>query len=70
MKDGASSSDGPWRKHKNVSGSILVEEKEMSDNFQLPNKLRGRGLHIRVIPTVCNLKNMLNKLVQVNGDFL
>ena len=41
----------------------------MAEQYQLPNKLGGRSLHIKVIPTVCNLKNMLIKLMQVNGDF-
>ena len=35
----------------------------------LPDNLRGRDIHNRVIPTVCNLKNMLDKLVEVQGDF-
>lgn len=35
----------------------------------LPNNLRGRSIHSKVIPTVCNLENMLNKLVEVHGDF-
>lgn len=34
----------------------------------LPGNLRGRSIHLNVIPTVCNLKNMINKLVVVNGD--
>ncbi|ADL51386.1 hypothetical protein [Clostridium cellulovorans] len=38
-------------------------------SFSLPDNLRGRSLHSKVIPTLCNLENMLNKLVEVNGDF-
>lgn len=34
----------------------------------LPSNLRGRSIHENVIPTVCNLKNMLKKLVAVHGD--
>lgn len=34
----------------------------------LPGNLRGRSIQCKVIPTVCNLKNMLDKLVSVNGD--
>ena len=41
----------------------------MVQPFQLPNKLGSRSLHIKVIPTVCNLKNMLIKLDKINGDF-
>lgn len=37
--------------------------------FKLPNDLKGRSLHEMAIPTVCNLENMLNKLIKVNGDF-
>ena len=40
-----------------------------TNGYTLPENLRGRSIHTRVIPTVCNLKNMLHKLVQVNGDF-
>jgi len=41
-----------------------------NDNkFELPNNLRGRSIAVKVIPTVCNLENMLNKLNDVNGDF-
>lgn len=36
--------------------------------FSLPRNLRGRSIHQNVIPTVANLKNMLESLVSVNGD--
>jgi hypothetical protein len=36
---------------------------------KLPGNLRGRSIHFKVIPTVCNLKNMLKKLIEVQGDF-
>lgn len=35
----------------------------------LPDNLRGRKLNEKVIPTVCNLKNMLAKLDDLNGDY-
>lgn len=44
--------------------------KEDVKAYNLPNNLRGRNIHCKVIPTVCNLENMLNKLVAVKGDFL
>lgn len=34
----------------------------------LPDNVKGRSIYEKVIPTVCNLKNMLQKLVAVNGD--
>ncbi len=34
----------------------------------MPDRIMGRSLVDKVIPTVCNLKNMLNKFIQVNGD--
>ena len=40
-----------------------------ANDYRLPENLRGRSIHTRVIPTVCNLKNMLHKLMQVHGDF-
>lgn len=39
-------------------------------SFTLPDNLNGRSIHHKIIPTVCNLKNMLDKLVEVNGDFM
>lgn len=34
----------------------------------MPNKIMGHRLNSNVIPTVCNLKNMLLKLRSANGD--
>lgn len=39
-----------------------------TNSIVLPNNLRGRSIHHNVIPTVCNLKNMIEKLKLVNGD--
>lgn len=36
--------------------------------FSLPRNLRGRSIHLNVIPTVCNLKNMLEKLIELKGN--
>lgn len=33
----------------------------------LPDNLRGRDIHTKIIPTVCNLKNMLENLIVVSG---
>ncbi len=38
-------------------------------NYDLPDNLRGRNIHSKIIPTVCNLENMLGKLIEVHGDF-
>ncbi|MGD6856700.1 hypothetical protein [Bacillus infantis] len=35
---------------------------------KLPETIGGRNIHERVIPTVCNLENMINKLFLLNGD--
>lgn len=40
----------------------------MDEKFKLPDSLRGRSIHNNIIPDVCNFKNMLSKLVEVNGD--
>jgi hypothetical protein len=37
--------------------------------YTLPDRLRGRSIHTKIIPTVCNLENMLKKLMEVNGDY-
>ncbi len=41
----------------------------IKETVKLPGSLRGRSIHENVIPTVCNLKNMLNKLISVQGDY-
>lgn len=41
----------------------------LQETIKLPSSLRGRAIHQNVIPTVCNLKNMLIKLVSVQGDY-
>ena len=42
--------------------------KPQGETLTLPRNLRGRSIHLNVIPTVCNLKNMIKKLQMVNGD--
>lgn len=37
-------------------------------NIDLPNNLRGRSIRDQVIPTVCNLKNMLRRLNELKWD--
>ena len=60
---------------KNLAMSIAIEDKIRKNGikylilFILPDNFKGRSLHEMVIPTVCNLENMLNKLIKVNGDF-
>ncbi|WP_319801575.1 nucleoside triphosphate pyrophosphohydrolase [Mesobacillus jeotgali] len=38
------------------------------EKFDLPGNLRGRSIHLNVIPTVSNLKNVIDKLIVVDGD--
>jgi predicted house-cleaning noncanonical NTP pyrophosphatase (MazG superfamily) len=38
------------------------------NSITLPDNLRGRSIHLNIIPTVCNLPNMLDKLESVQGD--
>jgi hypothetical protein len=40
----------------------------IEDRIILPSMLQGRSIHTNVIPTMCNLRNMLDKLFLVNGD--
>ncbi len=35
----------------------------------IPDNIRGRSIFENVIPTVCNLKNMLGKLKEIGGDY-
>ncbi|NLG05708.1 MAG: hypothetical protein GX567_18065 [Clostridia bacterium] len=46
-----------------------IQNNEIEIRHILPDNLRGRSITSNVIPTVCNVKNMLGKLVSVNGDF-
>lgn len=41
----------------------------MDSKFLLPTVFRGRNIHVKVIPTVCNLKNMLTKLEENQWQF-
>jgi len=50
------------RKTQAVAGSKLATR------ISLPDNLRGRSIFEKVIPTVSNLSNMLQKLSSVNGD--
>ena len=43
--------------------------KRNQTKYDLPNNLKGRCIHTKIIPTVCNLENMLDRLVEVDGDF-
>jgi hypothetical protein len=54
---------------KLLMGGINNMTVSSSDSFTLPKNLRDRSIHMKVIPTVCNLKNMINKLEAVNGDY-
>jgi pimeloyl-ACP methyl ester carboxylesterase len=49
---------------KDVSGMQVLK-----DNITLPDNIRGRSIHSNIIPTVCNVKNMIEKLLKVNGDY-
>jgi hypothetical protein len=40
-----------------------------NQKLTLPDNIRGRSIHSKIIPTVCNLENMLDKLTMVYGDF-
>lgn len=60
---------------KFVMNSAGKKEKQKSDTvgksapgFVFPNHLKGRSIYEKVIPTVCNLRNMLEKLSSVDGD--
>lgn len=41
---------------------------ETYNNVRLPDHLRERSIYKKVIPTVCNLRNMLEKLVNLQGN--
>ncbi len=45
-----------------------ADGKPKSPKIYLPDNLRGRSIHDKVIPTVCNLKNTLVKLKELHGN--
>ncbi|MCY6369406.1 hypothetical protein [Clostridium ganghwense] len=51
----------------NKNTTIDIKPNEL-ERFTLPDNLKGKSIHSKVIPTVCNLKNLLEKLVEVHGD--
>jgi len=59
---------------KIVMNKKVVGRKENEDikpkptKIDLPDNLRKRSIHDNVIPTVCNLKNMLVELKRLDGD--
>lgn len=46
-----------------------IQRTSLTSGISLPDNLRGRSIHAKVIPTVCNLRNMLSKFSEVDGDF-
>lgn len=54
---------------KKIDNAPMMRD-ELLNKFLLPDNLRGRSIFEKVIPMVCNLKNMLEKLVNVKGDIL
>jgi hypothetical protein len=50
---------------KKLRADVIVKS---GTKLILPNNLRGRPIYEKVIPTVCNLRNMLEKLSRVKGD--
>lgn len=46
-----------------------LSNKMKVNTFVLPDNLRGRSIHCKVIPTVCNLENMLDKLLDARGNY-
>ena len=45
-----------------------ITRRESDTRIVLPDNLRGRSIYEKIIPTVCNLRNMLEKLSRVDGD--
>lgn len=54
-----------YNNYENIKNKMKVIEPK---TFQLPENLNGISIHSKVIPTLCNLKNLLYKLVEVHGN--
>lgn len=48
----------------------MINKLGKNQGFILPDNLGGRSIHSKIIPTVCNLENMLDKLIMVYGDYV
>ncbi|MGL5313580.1 MAG: hypothetical protein ACRC92_10055 [Peptostreptococcaceae bacterium] len=49
--------------HGGFNDNIVLKK-----TYRLPKKFKGRDIHTNAIPSVCYLKNMLRKLVSIEGD--
>ena len=56
------------RRLKKKSHGGFNENIILKKTYKLPSRLKGRNIHSNAIPSVCYLKNVLDKLVCVNGD--
>ena len=52
-----------------MKSNVLYRYDDIKNKPELPDNLRGRNIHSKVIPTMCNLKNMLDKLTEVRFDY-
>lgn len=52
--------------NENGTNKVLIKARQL--DFKLPDNLRGRSIREKVIPTVCNLENMLLKLKELDGE--
>jgi len=59
---------GTFKLKSRINSTIKNDFIPKAEKISIPSNLRGRSILKNVIPTVCNLKNMLNKLVIVNGN--
>lgn len=54
--------------HKAVKTRTFESEVHVEPVSDMPEKIRGKIIFSKVIPTVCGLKNMMKKLKMVGGD--
>lgn len=54
---------------KGISSREIQKTMNFNKKIELPKVFRQRNIFVKVIPTVCNLKNMLNKLEENNWEF-
>jgi hypothetical protein len=57
---------GPLQEKAKSKGKYMAPPN--ATKFNMPDNLRGRSIHERIIPTLCNLKNMLVGLKELQGD--
>lgn len=62
-KDLLNKRDDKKNSHGGFNENIILKK-----TYKLPNNLRGIDIHTKIIPTICSLKDTIDKLIYFKGD--